>query len=124
VADTATTLGSNVGWYFSQSQLLVVLGPEHAATIASDGFTREDVQRFVFEHARMPLGRLKLGGMYGIHDWPLWMQKVSDDTAMLPLVPAVEDVYVMVAGGPGKHSAVVPNCTFSRAVSRVVEPAP
>ena len=72
----------------------------------------------------MPLGRLKLGGMYGIHDWPLWMQKVSDDTTMLPLVPAVEDVYVMVAGGPGKHSAVVPNCTFSRAVSRVVEPAP
>jgi hypothetical protein len=123
VADTAATLGSNVGWYFSQSQLLVVLGPEHAATIASDGFTREDVQRFVFEHARLPLGRLKLGGMYGIHDWPLWMQKVSDDTAMLPLVPAVDDVYVMVAGGPGKHSAVVPNCTFSRAVSRVVEPA-
>jgi hypothetical protein len=23
-----------------------------------------------------------------------------------------------VAGGPGKHSAVVPNCCFSRAVSR------
>jgi hypothetical protein len=124
VADTATTLGSNVGWYFSQSQLLVVLGPEPAATLASDGFTREDVQRFVFEHARMPLGRLKLGGMYGIHDWPLWMQKVNDDAAVLPLVPAVEDVYVMVAGGPGKHSAVVPNCTFSRAVSRPVEPAP
>ena len=47
VADVATTLGSNVGWYLSQSQLLVVLGPEHAATIAADGFTRADVQRFV-----------------------------------------------------------------------------
>ena len=57
VADVATTLGSNVGWYLSQSQLLVVLGPEHAATIAADGFTRADVQRFVFENARMPLGR-------------------------------------------------------------------
>ena len=123
VADVAATLGSNVGWYFSQSQLLVVLGPEHAATIAADGFTREDVQRFVYEHARMPLGRLKLGGMYGIHDWPLWMQKVTDDAQMLPLVPSVDDVYVMVAGGPGKHSAVVPNCTFSRAVSRVVDRA-
>lgn len=123
VADVAATLGSNVGWYFSQSQLLVVLGPEHAATIASDGFTREDVQRFVFEHARLPLGRLKLGGMWGIHDWPLWMQKVTDETAMLPLVPSPDDVLVMVAGGPGKHSAVVPNCTFSRAVSRVVDGA-
>ena len=40
VSDVAATLGSNVGWYFSQSQLLVVLGPEHAATVAADGFTR------------------------------------------------------------------------------------
>ncbi len=123
VSDVAATLGSNVGWYFSQSQLLVVLGPEHAATVAADGFTRADVQRFVFEHARLPLGRLKLGGMWGMHDWPLWMQKATDDSAMLPQVPSPDDVLVMVAGGSGKHSAVVPNCTFSRAVSRVIDRA-
>ena len=123
VASVATSLGSNVGWYMSQSQLLVVLGPEHAATIAADGFTRADVQRFVFEHARLPLGRLKLGGMWGIHDWPLWMHKVTDEAALLPRVPSADDVLVMVGGGPGKHSAVVPNCTFSRAVSRVVDRA-
>jgi hypothetical protein len=120
VSDVAATLGSNVGWYFSQSQLLVVLGQEHAATIAGDGFSRKDVQRFVFEHARLPLGRLKLGGMWGMHDWPLWMQKVTDESAMLPQVPSPEDIFVMVGGGSGKHSAVVPNCTFSRAVSRVL----
>ena len=120
VADVAATLGSNVGWYFSQSQLLVVLGPEHAATVAADGFARADVLRFVFEHARLPLGRLKLGGMWGIHDWPLWMQKVTDDASLLPLVPTPEDVLVIVAGGAGKHSSVVPNCTFSRAVSRPI----
>jgi phosphoenolpyruvate carboxylase len=34
VADTAVSLGSNVGWYFSQAQLMVVLGPEHARTVA------------------------------------------------------------------------------------------
>ncbi len=121
VSDVATTLGSNVGWYFSQSQLLVVLGPEHAATVAADDFSRADVQRFVFEHARMPLGRLRLGGMWGIHDWPRWMQTVTDESVMLPQVPSPEDVLVMVAGGAGKHSAVVPNCTFSRAVSRVID---
>jgi len=121
VSDVAATLGSNVGWYFAQSQLLVVLGPEHAATVAADGLSRADVQRFVFEHARLPLGRLKLGGMWGIHDWPLWMQKVTDERAMLPLVPSPEDVLVMVGGGPGKHSCVVHNCCFSRAVSRVID---
>ncbi|HYB41320.1 MAG TPA: hypothetical protein VEL75_06085 [Candidatus Methylomirabilis sp.] len=124
VADVATTLGSNVGWYFSQSQLLVVLGPEHAATIAADGFSKADVRRFVFEHARLPLARLKLSGMWGMHDWPVWMQKATDDSVMLPRVPSADDVFVIVAGGSGKHSAVVPNCTFSRAVSRVIERGP
>ena len=119
IADTAATLGSNVGWYFSQSQLLLVLGPEHAATIAADGFTRVDVQRYVYEHARLPLHRLKQGGMWGIHDWPRWMQ-TADDHALLPVVPGPDDVYVMVAGGSGKHSTVVPNCCFSRAVTRRV----
>jgi hypothetical protein len=120
VCDTAVSLGSNVGWYFSQSQLMVVLGPEHAKTIADDGFTRADVQRFVYEHARLPLGLLKLGGMWGMHDWPRWMTAVIDPGTMLPQVPSPDDVYVVVAGGSGKHSAVVPNCTFSRAVSRPI----
>jgi hypothetical protein len=120
IADTAVSLGSNVGWFFSQSQLLVVLGPEHAATIASDGLTRADVQRYVFEHARLPLRLLKLGGMWGMQDWPAWMNASRDDDALLPQVPSPDDVFVIVAGGPGKHSAVVPNCTFSRAVTRPV----
>ncbi len=120
VAHTAVTLGSNVGWYFSQSQLLVVLGPEHAATVAGDGLSREDVQRFVYEHARLPLGTLKLGGMWGMQDWPTWMMALRDDTVRPPRVPSPDDVFVIVAGGPGKHSSVVPNCCFSRAVSREI----
>jgi len=121
VADTAVSLGSNVGWYFSQSQLLVVLGPEHAKTIADDGLTRADVQRFVFEQARLPLRTLKLGGMWGIQDWPAWMMAVTDDDTLMPQVPSPDDVFVVVAGGPGKHSAVVPNCCYSRAVSRPIQ---
>ncbi len=57
--------------------------------------------------------------MWDIQDWPRWMA-TADDQALLPIVPGPEDILVMVAGGPGKHSAVIPNCCFSRAVSRVV----
>jgi hypothetical protein len=121
LSDTAVSLGSNVGWYFSQSQLLVVLGPEHAKTIAGDGFARADVQRFVYEHARLPLGTLRLGGMWGMHDWPRWMAAATDPAVMLPQVPSPEDVLVVVAGGSGKHSSVVPNCCFSRAVRRPIQ---
>jgi hypothetical protein len=116
VAHTAVAPGSNVGWILSQSQLLVVLGPEHAATIAGDGLSRADVQRFVYEHARLPLRTLKLGGMWGMHDWPAWMNAVRDENALMPAVSSPDDVFVIVAGGPGKHSAVIPNCAFSRAV--------
>ncbi len=118
MAHTAVTLGSNVGWYLAQSQLLIVLGPEHAQSIAGDGLTRADVQRFIYEHARLPLGTLKLGGMWGAQDWPAWMMALRDDDARPPRVPSPDDVLVLVAGGPGKHSSVVPNCCFSRAVSR------
>jgi hypothetical protein len=117
VAHTAVAPGSNVGWILSQSQLLVVLGPEHAATIAGDGLSRADVQRFVYEHARLPLSTLKRGGMWGMHDWPAWMTAVRDDSALMPAVASPDDVFVIVAGGPGKHSSVVPNCAFSRAVT-------
>jgi hypothetical protein len=120
VADTAISLGSNVGWYFSQAQLMVVLGPEHARTIAGDGLERADVQRFVYENARQPLSLMKLGGMWGMQDWPHWMNATTDPDARLPRVPSPDDVFVLVAGGSGKHSAVIPNCTFSRAVSRPI----
>lgn len=120
VADTAATLGSNVKWYLAQSQLLVVLGPEHAATIAADGFSKADVKAFLFEQARLPLRTLRLGGMWGIQDWPPWMLAVTDPEARLPIVRAPEEIFVIVAGGAGKHSAVVPNSTFSRAVPRPI----
>jgi hypothetical protein len=124
VADTAVSLGSNVGWFLAQSQLLVALGPEHAETVHGDGFSKQDVQRYLFEHARLPLRTLRLGGMWGIQDWPPWMTAVTDDAALMPQVPSPDDVFVVVAGGPGKHSVVVPNCTFSRAVARPVARIP
>jgi hypothetical protein len=48
------------------------------------------------------------------------MNAVSDPATLMPQVPSPDDVYVVVAGGSGKHSSVVPNCTFSRAVSRPI----
>ena len=35
--------------------ICVVLGPEHAYEIAKNGFSRQDVPEYLFEHARMPV---------------------------------------------------------------------
>ena len=42
--------------------LLLVLGPEHAAEMAAEGFSKEDVKSYIFEHARMSLGRMRNRG--------------------------------------------------------------
>ena len=99
---------------------LLSLGPEHAATIARDGFSKQKVKQFLFDHARFPLGRL--GAEYRRHQ--VERQRVVDaDTTMVPIVRSADDISVIVVGGAGKHSAWQP--TFgdgTRPTRRVIAP--
>ena len=81
---------------------LLSLGPEHAATIARDGFSKQAVKEFLFEHARYPLALL--GEDY--RRYLLERDRVTDTPdAMVPIVRAAEDICVIVVGGAGKHSS-------------------
>jgi hypothetical protein len=81
------------------------LGPEHAATLARDGYTKEGIKRFLFEHARFPLARL--GAEYRAVQVERW--GVADGPAtMLPIADAYDDIAVIVVGGAGKHSSWQP----------------
>jgi hypothetical protein len=84
---------------------LLSLGPEHAATIARDGFTKPRVKEFLFEHARFPFARL--GAEYRRQQVERWGVPDAPDT-MLPIVRAPEDISVIVVGGAGKHSSWQP----------------
>lgn len=84
---------------------LLSLGPEHAATIARDGFSKQQVKEFLFEHARFPLGRL--GAEYRRYQVERRRATDAPDT-MLPIVRAAGDISVIVAGGAGKHSSWQP----------------
>ena len=95
------------------------LGPEHAATIAADGWSKEDVQKFVFEYARVPMKRAKRGAMWGMHDWPIWLDTRNDE-ALVPVVRRWQDIVVIVTGGAGKHSSCVPTFGATRSVTRAV----
>ena len=56
VAGTAAITGSNN--LYLGGEPLIVLGPEHAATAASSGWSKDDFRRAVWEQARVPLARL------------------------------------------------------------------
>jgi hypothetical protein len=97
---------------------LLSLGPEHAATIAGDGYSKRAVKAFVYEHARFPMGRL--GAEYRAHHVSRH-GGTDDPTRMLPIAESADAIHVIVAGGAGKHSSWQP--TFGnqmRPVTRVI----
>src|SRR5262249_47628479 len=86
-------------------QPLLSLGPEHAATIARDAYSKQQGKEFVFEHARFPLGRL--GGEYSVPNVERRAAVASPDT-MLPIVKSPDALSVIVVGGAGRHSCWQP----------------
>ena len=84
---------------------LLSLGPEHAATIAKEGYGKQQVKEFLFEHARFPFARL--GREYQRQQIERWKVVESPDT-MVPIVERPEDITIIVTGGAGKHSSWQP----------------
>ncbi len=118
-ASVMTTLGSNNAC-ISQGEFFVVLCPEHAATIAAHGWARGDVQAFLYERARLSRGTLR--GAFDIVAWQPWLAAIEDDEALLPMTDHPDNVRVLVAGGPGKHSCVIPSWGMTKSVTVPVEP--
>ena len=42
---------------YTGGETLLALGPEHAATMAADGFTKDNIRDWLNRHARVPLER-------------------------------------------------------------------
>src|SRR3990170_6847209 len=122
VASMMANLGSN--HIFIQGESFVVLCPEHARICADEGWTRADVQHYLFEHATRSQQAISAGGIHGgkVHNyttWPRWVNR-NDPTARVPVSRRVQDITVLVAGGPGRHSAYLPGWG-TRSVTRKIE---
>lgn len=116
-AGTLGAVGANNPYYMGE--IVLLLGPEHARTIAQGGWNKSDVRGFLFDHARNSFRDLKRGGMWGMQYWPPWFHAVDDDH-MLPVVATPEDLIVAVVGGPGKHSSCIHSWGATRGISRPI----
>jgi hypothetical protein len=77
---------------------LLVMGPEHARTIAEDGWSKADVREFLWTETRAGV-----------------------DGALVPKFRAPEHLHLVVAGGPaGRFSAWLPGWPFPGSPSRLV----
>jgi hypothetical protein len=123
-ADVLRTLGSNtwfIAWH-GRKELMLILGPEHAASIAGSGWSRRKVREYLYHAVSRRRDELASGGMYGMRDWPPELNAMAAD-ALIPAVPSADDILVLVAGGPGKHSAVLPSFGATVSVTRQIPDA-
>ncbi|MGZ5118339.1 MAG: hypothetical protein ACXWIS_06230 [Burkholderiales bacterium] len=120
IAGTMALTGSNDTYY--EAQPVVVMGPEHAKTVADGGYSKADAKRFLQEHATTPLGRFSKENIER-----RFRTTLKDRYGSAPLdtpIPAVqraEDLIIAVIGGAGKHSAYIPTFGATKAVTRALK---
>ncbi len=115
VAGTAATTGSNN--IYLGGDPLVILGPEHAQTIAGSGWSKAEFKWRFWDAARVALAKFSADNIARFKlTYPERFVNAGPQT-LLPFASRPEDVMVIVAGGPGKHSAIVPTFGATRSVT-------
>jgi hypothetical protein len=118
IAATMATAGNNNFIFFSGEPVLM-LGPEHAAAIAGDGFSKEQVKEYIFKNARLPLEKISEGHIqYRAKQPERYGQFINSD--MIP-VAKKENIVVMVVGGAGRHSCFIPTFGLNNMVTKIVK---
>jgi hypothetical protein len=93
----------------------LVLGPEHAATLVRDYWTISSIKTYLYENSRIHSSRVSPGNQleFGEHG-------VEPKDGYYYVSTGPEQIQVLVAGGPGKHSAWIPSFGATAAISERV----
>lgn len=116
---TAMTHGGHNGIYH-KGDLFLVLCPEHAQLLSDGGWDRQRLRERIFVDARVP------GVNFGTDCYEHFTGRWPDDEprparmedSLLALARRPDQIHVLVAGGPGKHSSWIP--TFGLSYSSTV----
>jgi hypothetical protein len=119
LAGTAATTGSNN--IYLAGEPLVILGPEHAQTLAGSGWSKAEVKRRLWERVRVRLDRFSAENLarFATIDPARFAGQPPGTEVAWCLAP--DDLMVIVAGGPGKHSSLVPTFGATRSVTVAIE---
>jgi hypothetical protein len=114
IARAMAVSGSNN--MFMSHEALLVLGPEHAAIAARQGFDKARVRRTLFEQARIPFEHIGGSNADVLRVWRSPCIDEADGRRTLRIVEKPDDILIVVAGGAGNHSASIPGW-YSRSVT-------
>ena len=120
VAGTLASPGANN--FYLEGQPVVVLGPEHADVIAAGGFTKAKVREFLSERAIVPRAVVSDAMIDVLAERLPHHLLGARGCDGVRFITEPNDLIVLVAGGAGRHSAILPTFGHStRAVTRQVE---
>jgi hypothetical protein len=103
-ADSLARIGAYVGGPHSSGGL--VLGPEHAQLLGNAGFSRSDVQDWLFEHSVRSRAEMIAAGK-GDHAGTTEDGATEDRDRPFALMPAAADIPVLVAGAANAAMSMV-----------------
>ena len=102
-------------------EALVVIGPEHAATLKRSGFSKNDVVSYLYENTGIPLCEYDGDGGEGAKTTQRYEECMIRGVRCYRKFNGTESIRVMVAGGPaGKFSAVLGSWQTGRRGSQMV----
>jgi hypothetical protein len=114
LTDSLCSLGNNNVHVLGET--LVVLNPLNAEEFAKRGWSKDDVRRYLWEHARRPLADVRACGV--VHEQFRKMEidagryppryDTANPTTRVPITARPEDIHLMVAGGRSYFAAVLP----------------
>jgi thioredoxin reductase len=105
------------------SDLMICLGPEHAAILGRGNVTREQVKEHLFEHARVPLNLVSEEHMVRRKQVPA-QHGEFDGVSPIPVVKSKDNFLIAVVGGSGLHSSWMPSWGGPKhqAVTKLIRP--
>ncbi len=87
---------------------VLIVSPEHAATLATDGFSKANAREFLFEHTGVPLRAFDHEGTEGTQIRHTYEEIVIDGEPHYRKFSDPSQIRIVVAGGTaGKFSAVI-----------------
>jgi hypothetical protein len=128
---TAADLAASLGWSMTglwndkhwplYSETMLVMSPEHAATVAAGGWSKADLARFLFETVRRPYRECLPDARGGESSILRYRPNPPDPDVPVPKFPSPEEIFIVVAGGgAGRFSCALPGWLATRNGSRLV----
>ncbi|MBI4308685.1 MAG: hypothetical protein HY684_07765 [Chloroflexi bacterium] len=104
---------------FHAGTVVLALNPGHAQILAKMGYSKADVQKYLYDNARIPLAKLHARE---VPHYQLRRPHYGWDTpdASMPITDRLEDIMVVVVGAVGPHNQFLP--TFGDPTIPVTRP--